>query len=99
LSSGHFRSLFEIEDEPLSVFLPISHDRLIVARDPADMAPVDVEILNAETAKLSGEFFVAKRATLREIDYALGLGSRADIKTPEEWAQMEREVLEGEEDE
>ncbi|MGH7788585.1 MAG: DUF4238 domain-containing protein [Candidatus Binatia bacterium] len=94
-SSGRYESLAKATDDPHSIFLPISHEHLLVGVDHhlATDCPLDVEAVNIAAAELSWEFVVARQSTKREAVYAEALGRWAELLPDDELHQIEEEVF------
>jgi hypothetical protein len=60
------------------LFLPLSHDRLLIGHSGGHAVQLDVESLNTAASELSIEFFVACRDSTRERQYHRRLGGRVE---------------------
>jgi hypothetical protein len=71
-------------DRIAEVYLPISHQRLLVGNLDGETLKPDADRLNTNSAELSREFFVARSNSIRERNYLLSLGKRAGIYSEKE---------------
>jgi hypothetical protein len=90
---GKLKSLPDIDDEIIRVWLPISDRHLIIGVKDPSVVNEHLDEINSETAALSRDFFVSKTNTDRDKNYALTLGSKSRLFTDAELAGLVSEVL------
>lgn len=70
-----------------AIYLPVSHQSLLVGHPSSVTNQIDPEELNWAAAELSRDLFVARQDGVRERDYAVGLGRRPDLFDESEIAE------------
>jgi hypothetical protein len=86
------RSLMMMEGISM-VYLPVSHQRLLVGTHDGVTACPDPEYLNVNSVELSHELFVARTDSPRERDYLSLIGKRAMLYDPKELQKLIEEGL------
>ena len=89
IETGEFKHPILAPQRPVQVFLPVSHEFVLVGEE-AENSEIDTEQLNRAQAALSREFFVSSIRTEKELTYERLLGSRADLVSKDEISELLR---------
>jgi hypothetical protein len=75
------------------VYLPVSHQRLLVGSNCGNIRSPSSEELNLNSVELSHDFFVARRDSPNMRDLIVSIGKRAMLYDPEELKKVMAEAL------